>query len=193
MRRKKKLVWDTSSLSYALETYSHAAVSAYVSAKNKTWPILEKRLENRIKGEYESRELLTKCGTDYTCEVPDAILDEIEQAKELNREIDVVLPEGKELIERWYGRRAKGFSKVFRPTLYEKKVAPWARQIVEEEAKKLKLPVSSQDITAVALAFQDDATLVTADRAMEKLAKSLNIPVIFTMGQANKVNKVRRR
>jgi len=181
----RKLVWDTSSLSYALEDFRHAAVSAYTGAKKKTWPVVEKRLARRIGAEYEARELLLECGTDYYCEAPPPIFQELEKSRTMSEIMDLLTPSGKIQVEKAYGVKAKGFSKVFRPTLHRKSVNLGVIRMVEQVAKKMGLNTSRQDITAVALAYQDNATLVTADRAMQKLAKRLGIPVIFTMPEYN--------
>jgi len=180
----RKLVWDTSSLSYALEDLKHAAVSAYTGTKKKTWSVVEKRLARRIGAEYESRELLLECGSNYYCEAPPPIFKELEQSKTMREVMDLLTPGGKIQVEKSYGVKAKGFSKVFRPTLHRKSVDPGIIRMVEQVARKMGLNTSKQDITAVALAYQDNATLVTADRAMQKLAKRLGVPVIFTMPES---------
>lgn len=182
---RPKLVWDTNALSYALEDFEHAALSAYMNTRRKTWDNLEQSLRRRIVAEFDSRELFTQCGSNYICEAPKVVFEELKQSEDLKPYIDLLTPKGKREIEKEY--KLKGFARTFIPSVWEKNVNPKIRRWIESKARKMRYRLSPQDITVVALAYQDKATLVTADRAMKNFAEKLGINVIYLMPSQNQV------
>ena len=189
----EELVWDTSSLSHALEDYSHGAVSAYMSVRSGalrrryfiTWERVKNALLRRHRSEHESRRLLTSCdGVTYTCSVPVEVYRELERSPRLRRTARVVFGEARDVEAEYYrvNRLAYGFSKVFRPRLGILRVSPTYVRIVEGAMVELGIRVHYADVRALALALERGATLVTGDRNLAKLAEYLGVKTIYTLG-----------
>ena len=71
-------IWDTSALSHAFESFSHGAISAYMSIKNppKTWQKLKRAFLRRIKSEELSKRLLLSCD-EKMCFISNGVHEEV--------------------------------------------------------------------------------------------------------------------
>jgi len=190
--KKRELIWDTSSLSHALEDYSHGAVSAYMSVRRSalkrryfiTWDRVKRALLRRHKSEYESRKLLTSCdGYTHTCTIPLEVYRELIRSPKLRRIARVVLGELEEVEREYYrvNRMAYGFSKVFKPRLGISTPSEESVKRVRRAMEELGIRVHYADVYALALALDRGATLVTGDRNLAKLAEYLGVSVIYTL------------
>jgi len=190
--RTRELIWDTSSLSHALEDYSHGAVSAYMSVRRSalkkryfiTWDRVKKALLRRHRSEYESRKLLTSCdGYTHTCTIPLEVYRELTRSPRLRRIARVVLGELEEVEREYYrvNRLAYGFSKVFKPRLGIGMPSRESVRKVREAMEMLGIRVHHADMYALALALDRGATLVTGDNNLAKLARYLGVDVVYTL------------
>lgn len=179
-----KLVWDTSSLSHAFEDLTHAIGSAVMYCAGKIRCDVKRFLRRRFRSEHDARDLLLDCD-DNECLIPVEIQRELRRNPQMRDELEfLVYGDETEMIRR-YGRRARNAARVFKPRLKVRSVRPEYFRDVLSVAKKHGINVSEQDMKAVALAYQEGATLVTADRKMKGLAELLGIPVIYTIEVTN--------
>jgi len=190
--KNRVLVWDTSSLSHALEDYSHSAVSAYRAAKKRkiiiNWPTVKNYLLRRHESEYKSRVLLASCdGRERVCFIPLEILRELEETPKLRKSLRALLLGEKEELEAEYGAEAHDFSITFAPSLHIDSAMESTVERVIEEAERLGYKVgdceeciSIADINALSLAYEKGGVLVTGDRRLMRLARALGVEVYYT-------------
>jgi len=178
---KKKLVFDTSSLSHAFEDFTHALGSALSYCLRKRISAHEcdvsRFVKTRARSTKTTRELIMDCTKD-ACMVPTAIVDELMKSPQMRDEVELLVYRRDLELKRRYGITAKGFNL---PKLSDAPVPHPALEKVREVAKREGCAVSEQDMSAIALAMLHGATLVTADRRMYELAKKLNVDVIYTV------------
>jgi len=208
-----KLVWDTSSISHALEDYIHSIASAYMHSKRRArdtpkWGDVYKSSVRRHSSEFIARLLLTGCDDEkFECYIPEAIRDELLKDKHFEMIIKALTSlEGKREVEEYYKEvlaeekkeDITNFSEVVRTNLKVGRPTPSSRSLVTREALRRGLirELSSQDLEAIALSLDLNAVLVTADRRMRDLARVLGVPTIYTIGEMrldeieNRIKKV---
>ena len=181
-----KLVWDTSSLSHAFEDLTHAIGSAVTYCAGKARCDIKRFLRRRFRSEHDARDLLLNCD-ENVCMIPEEIDRELMRNPQMRDELEFLIYGDETEMIRRYGRRAKYASLLFKPRLRVRRVKPEYFRDVVSAAKRYGINVSEQDMKAVALAYQERATLVTADRRMKELAELLGVPVIFTVGETGKI------
>jgi len=183
-----KLVWDTSSLSHAFEDLTHAIGSAVTYCAGKVRCDVKRFLRRRFRSEHDARDLLLDCDVN-TCIIPTDISRELMRNPQMRDELEfLVYGDETEMIRR-YGRRARNAGRLFKPRLKVKPVKDEYFMDVVRVARKNGINISEQDMKAVALAYQEGATLITADRKMKELAEILGVSVIYTVGEeVRKVN-----
>ena len=180
------LVWDTSSISHALEEFSHSVMSAYLQlSPPKNWSKLKTAILRRFKSEYLSRNLLIKCDTN-TCFIPNSIAQELARDPYYKDSMNILLGRGYLVEEKYVRRKSQrgspiGFSQVFKPRLHVRDPDPVLVNRILTYASRLGIKVSEQDVTALALAYELGGILVTADRRLVELANLLNVRVIYTI------------
>lgn len=177
----KKYVWDTSSLSHAFEDLTHAIGSAVSYCSKRKQCDIKRFLSRRFRSEYDAKELLLNCDKSI-CIIPEAIDSELMKNPQMRDELEILVNgEEGEMIRR-YGRKVRNAAKLFTPRLKVRKASQTYYRKVVAAAKKHRIKISEQDMKAIALAYQEGATLITADRKMKELAEILRIPVIYTVG-----------
>jgi len=175
-----KLVWDTSSLSHAFEDLTHAIGSAVMYCAGKVRCDVKRFLRRRFRSEHDARDLLLDCD-ENVCIIPEEINRELMRNPQMRDELEfLVYGDETEMIRR-YGRRARDARRLFESRLRVKRVKPEFFRDVASVARRYRIRVSEQDMKAIALAYQEGATLVTADRNMKELAELFGIPVIYTV------------
>jgi len=180
-----KLVWDTSSLSHAFEDLTHAIGSAVTYCAGKIKCDVEGFLKRRFRSEYDTRNLLLDCDI-YSCYIPVEIRGELMRNPQMRDELEfLVYGDETEMVKR-YGKRARNAGRIFKPRLKVKKVMDEFFMDVVRVAERNGIRISRQDMKAIALAYQEGATLVTADRKMKELAEILGVPVVYTVGEVEK-------
>jgi len=192
-----KFVWDTSSLSHAFESFFHASASAYVNVAKKfkivDWDLVKRSLRIRLESESNARRLLTLCdNVEGVCLVPREVFHEVKRDKWIweNGAKIVFTDQGKVEVEKWYSKwwsEIAGFSKNFKLKIHVKDVDLKLYQQLYMKARSLGFCVgtsptciSETDFKAVVLAYQENATLVTADRKIAELCRKLGVNVIYT-------------
>jgi hypothetical protein len=187
MAEKKKYVFDTSSLSHAFEDFTHSLGSVIRLCIEKGIPPekceVPRYIRNRAKSTGDTRRILTECVT-QVCLAPTRIVDELSKNPQFRDEIDLLFyGRDRELAQR-YAVSARGYmlpkmSEIPVPHSMVLKMREHAVRILGvKDARR----VSDQDLSAIALAMMENATLVTADWRMHKIAKELGIDVVYTMG-----------
>ena len=177
-----KLVWDTSSLSHAFEDLTHAIGSAVMYCSGRIKCDVKKFLRRRFHSEHDAKELLLGCD-ENVCIIPEEINKELKRNPQMRDELEfLVYGDETEMVKR-YGGRAKNAGRIFKPRLKVRKVKPQYFRDVASLARRYGVNISEQDMKAIALAYQEGATLVTADRKMKELAEVMGIPVIYTIGE----------
>jgi len=177
-----KFVWDTSSLSHAFEDLTHAIGSAVTYCFGKVRCDVKRFLRRRFRSEYDAKELLLGCD-ENVCIIPEEISRELRRNPQMRDELEfLVYGDETEMIRR-YGSRARDARRLFKPRLKVKPVKDEFFLDVLRVARKHGIRISEQDMKAVALAYQEGATLITADRKMKELAEILGVPVIYTVGE----------
>jgi len=183
-----KFVWDTSSLSHAFEDLTHAIGSAVMYCAGKMKCDIKRFLRRRFRSEHDAKELLLDCD-ENVCFIPEEINRELMRNPQMRDELEfLVYGDETEMIRR-YGRRARNAGRIFKPRLKVRRVKPEYFRDVVSVARRYGINISEQDMKAIALAYQEGATLVTADRKMKELAEIIGIPVIYTVGE--EVSKVK--
>jgi len=185
-----KYVWDTSSLSHAFEDLTHAIGSAVTYCAGKARCNIERFLRRRFRSEHDARNLLLDCD-ENTCYIPVDISRELMRNPQMRDELEFLAYGDETEIIRRYGRRARGARRLFKPKLKVKPVKDEYFVDVVNVARKHGIVVSEQDMKAIALAYQEGATLVTADRRMKELAEILGVPVVYTVGEELSIEKIR--
>jgi len=176
-----KYVFDSSSLSHAFEDLTHAIASAVMFCKGKEKCDIKRFLRRRFLSEYDTKELLLNCDVDM-CYIPTDIEQELTRNPIMRDELEIFV-KGDELNVRGrYGSKASGISKYFHSRLRVLRPSIKYYYDVLDTAKRLGITVSKQDMKAIALAYQEHATLVTADRKMKEIAEAMGVPVIYTVG-----------
>jgi len=180
------LVWDTSSLSHGFEEFSHAVMSAYMEMKPpKTWSRLKERIGRRFKSENMARNILLQCDT-MKCLIPSSIFRELSKDPYFKDSLNALTD--KYVLERKYMRRISGrgtplgFSYVFKPSLIVDEPRKDLVDYVKAVASRMGYRISHQDAEGIALAMQNNAVLVTADKNQAKLADKLGLRVLYTIG-----------
>jgi len=178
---KRKFVFDTSSLSHAFEDFTHAIGSAlsYCLKKRIEASVCDvsRFVKTRAKSTRTTRELIMSCTKDV-CMAPTAIVDELMKSPQMRDEIELLFYGRDTELRRRYGITARGFNL---PKLSDIPVPRSAIEKVREVARKKGYSISEQDMSAIALAMLNGATLVTADKKMCELARVLNVDVIYTV------------
>jgi len=179
-----KFVWDTSSLSHAFEDLTHAIGSAVMYCAGKVRCDVERFLRRRFRSEHDAKELLLDCDENI-CFIPEDIRKELMRNPQMRDELEfLVYGDETEMIKR-YGRKARNAGRIFKPRLKVRNVKPEYFREITSVAKRHNIRISEQDMKAVALAYQEGATLVTADRKMKELAEIVGVPVIYTVGEVS--------
>ncbi|RLE86436.1 MAG: hypothetical protein DRJ67_07230 [Thermoprotei archaeon] len=177
-----KLVWDTSSLSHAFEEFSHAAASAYMRMRGaRTWRKLKGLLLKRISSEARSRRLLLDCDVNE-CLIPLGVYREVAADPHFTDSLDLLTGYGRRVEERYKEKDIAGFAATFKPRLVIKTVRPSLVDYVLVRAREMGLDISRADAEGVALAIEQGAVLVTADGRQARVARSLGVRVIYTIG-----------
>jgi len=181
MAERKKYVFDTSSLSHAFEDFVHSIGSAAKYCIQKGIKPescnLHELVSRRADSTRDTRKLIMQC-IENICLVPHQILDELMKNPQMRDEA-ILLFYGRDVeIKRRYGFSIKNFKL---PKLFDVAVSEDAVRKVKSVVITEKLRLTEQDIFAIALAMSQNATLVTADSGMCKLARKLNIDVICTL------------
>ena len=186
-------VFDTSSLSHAIEPMSSAFLGAFQYDEDKrprSWSETKARFRRRSLSGLRTRSMLLKCDS-YSCAVPVSVKREL--LREVSFRDSVLLLFGKPLlVEDKYKRimvrgKIDGFSKVFRIELKEIQPKEQTRELVRKKALEIGMKIggkdglSEADIDGVALALDLKAVLVTADNRQYSLAKALGVPAIKTI------------
>jgi hypothetical protein len=180
-------VFDSSSLSHAFEEFSHSVASAYLEMREpREWYRLKPRILKRFSSGSITRRLLMFCDM-FRCLIPHSVLNELQQDPYYKYSLDVLLG-GSEIEFKYAKARGdiRGFSKVFKPRLIPVRVRKDILDFVISKAKAYGYDLSIQDLEGIALAIQENATLVTSDRKQMELAKLLGINVIYTIGEEAK-------
>ncbi len=177
-----KLVWDTSSLSHAFEDLTHAIGSAVMYCANKVRCDVKTFLRRRFRSEHSSRDLLLTCD-ENECLIPEEINRELRRNPQMRDEIQFLVEGDITEFMKRYGVRARGARMLFKPRLKSKRVSTRTFLEVKSVAERNGIRISDADMKAVALAYEEGATLVTADRRMKELAEMLGVPVVFTVGE----------
>jgi hypothetical protein len=187
MTERKKYVFDTSSLSHAFEDFTHSLGSVIGLCIEKGIPPekcdVPRYIRNRAKSTGDTRKLLTECVTEI-CLAPTKILNELFRNPQFRDEADLLFYGRDRELTRRYRVSAKGYKL---PKMSDVPVPQSMIQKMREHAVRIlgvkdARRVSDQDLSAVALAMMENATLVTADWRMHKIAKELGVDVIYTMG-----------
>jgi len=178
---RKKYVFDTSSLSHAFEDFTHSIASAMGYCIKKGLRPEECRLselvERRASSAMATKKLIMRC-IENICLAPVQIVDELMKNPQMKDEVELLVYGRDAEIRRRYGFSVKGYKL---PRISDVPVSADAVRKVKSLAVMENLSLSEQDLSAIALAMTQNATLVTADTAMCRFAKKLNIDVICTL------------
>jgi len=192
--RYDTLVWDTSALSHAFESFSHGAVSAYMAIKNppKTWERLKASFLRRMKSEDLSKRLLLSCD-EKMCLISDGVHREVRRVPQFNDSIDVLIGLAKRVENKYVKMRnektlvekgdPKGFARAFRARLYTRSPRPYLVERVLDKARELGLKISREDAEGVALAIETGGILVTGDKKQAQVANSFGVKVLYTLSK----------
>jgi len=187
-------VWDTSALSHAFESFSHGAISAYMSIKNppKTWQKLKRAFLRRIKSEELSKRLLLSCD-EKMCFISNGVHEEVRRVYQFHDSMDVMtglarkvenkyvrMSDEKKLVEKGDPR---GFARAFRPRLYTKNPRPQLVDYVLDRARELGKKISREDAEGIALAIETGGVLITGDRKQAEVADSMGVRVLYTLSK----------
>jgi len=187
-------VWDTSALSHAFESFSHGAISAYMSIKNppKTWQKLKRAFLRRIKSEELSKRLLLSCD-EKMCFISNGVHKEVRRVHQFHDSMDVMtglarkvenkyvrMSDEKKLVEKGDPR---GFARAFRPRLYTKNPRPQLVDYVLDRARELGKKISREDAEGIALAIETGGVLITGDRKQAEVADSMGVRVLYTLSK----------
>jgi len=187
MTEKKKYVFDTSSLSHAFEDFTHSLGSVIRLCIEKGIPPekcdVPRYIRNRAKSTGDTRSILTECVTEI-CIAPTRIVDELLKNPQFRDEADLLFYGRDRELTRRYSVSAKGYKlpKMSEAPVPQSMVLKMREHAVRILGVKDARKVSDQDLSAIALAMMENATLVTADWRMHKIAKELGINVVYTMG-----------
>jgi len=187
-------IWDTSALSHAFESFSHGAISAYMTIRSppKTWERLKRSFLRRMKSEDLSKRLLLTCD-EKKCFISSGVLNEVRRVAQFHDSIDVLtglagrveskyvkMRDEEKLVEKGDPR---GFARAFRARLYTMNPRSYLVEHVLDKAHELGLKISREDAEGVALAIETGGVLVTGDRRQAEVANSLGVKVLYTLSK----------